>query len=314
MSRHTILGAGGAIANELAPLLLANNVPLRLVSRSGRAVPGAEVIAADLTDLAATKRAVKGSSVVYLLAGLPYDIRVWRAQWPQIMSNVITACKEASARLLFFDNVYMYGRVQGAMTEETSFRPVSRKGEVRAHIAQQLLDEMHRGTIEALIARSADFYGPAGDRTSVPNLLVFSRLAQGKTGQWLCNADVPHSLTYIPDAARSLALLAQRDAAFGQTWHLPTAANPMTGREFIMAAATAMHRPASVAVLPAWMMSALGIFNRTVREAVEMSYQNEQPYLFDSTRFNTTFDFTPTSYEDGIRRTAEYQQKIGVGG
>ena len=31
---HTILGAGGAIANELAKVLLANNQALRLVSRN----------------------------------------------------------------------------------------------------------------------------------------------------------------------------------------------------------------------------------------------------------------------------------------
>jgi nucleoside-diphosphate-sugar epimerase len=305
---HTILGAGGAVSNELMPLLIADKVPLRLVSRSGKAVIGAESIAADLTDLAATKRVVQGSSVVYLLVGLPYDIRVWSVQWPKIMSNVIEVCKEASARLLFFDNVYMYGRVQGHMTEQTPLRPVSRKGEVRARIAQQLLDEMNAGKIDALIARSADFYGPAADRTSVPNMLVFAKLAQGKTAQWLCNADVPHSLTYIPDAARALALLAQRDDAFGQTWHLPTAPNPMTGREFISAAATAMNRRNGVSVLPKWMMSIGGLFNRTIREAVEMAYQNEQPYLFDSTKFNTAFGFVPVSYADGISRTAAHQQ------
>jgi nucleoside-diphosphate-sugar epimerase len=306
MGLHTILGAGGAISNELAPILQADHVPLRLVSRRGLPAQGAETVAADLTDPEATRKAIAGSTVAYLLVGLAYDIQVWREQWPKIMSNVIAACKESGTKLIFFDNVYMYGRVQGAMTEETPFHPVSRKGEVRAQIAKQLLDEMGGGKIEALIARSADFYGPGGDRTGVPNMLVFSNLARGKKAQWLCRLDQPHSFTYVPDAARAVYLLAQRESAFGQTWHLPTAGNPMTGREFIQAAAAAMGRPYGASGLPKWMMSMAGLFDRTVKEAVEMAYQSEMPYRFDSTKFNAAFGFEPTSYQEGIEQTAKW--------
>jgi hypothetical protein len=74
---------------------------------------GAESVTADLSDLDQTVRAVAGSSVVHLLVGLKYDVREWRVLWPRIMSNTIEACKRAEARLIFFDNVYMYGRVAG---------------------------------------------------------------------------------------------------------------------------------------------------------------------------------------------------------
>jgi len=305
MALHTILGAGGAIGNSLVPILQAENAPVRVVSRGAVPHAGVEAVAADLTDIAATRKAVNGSSVVYLLAGLKYDIRVWTVQWPKIMSNVIQACKESSSRLIFFDNVYMYGPVRGKMTEETAFHPSSAKGQVRADIALQLLDEMQSGSIEALIARSADFYGPGGERTSVPNMFVFAKLAQRKKAQWLYNADVTHSFTYIPDAARSLYLLALRDDAFGQTWHLPTAANPITGREFVAAAAAAMGGPNGLTVMPKWMVSFGGLFDRAAKEAVEMAYQNELPYLFDSSKFNSAFDFEPAPYKEGILRTAE---------
>src|SRR5271165_7066814 len=110
MALHTILGAGGAVGDDLTTILLADRVPVRSVSRTHRTENKAvEHVAADLTDLAATKRAVQGSSVVYLLVGLPYDIRIWSVQWPQIMTNVIEACKQSASRLIFFDNVYMYG-------------------------------------------------------------------------------------------------------------------------------------------------------------------------------------------------------------
>ena len=55
------------------------------------------------------------------------------------MRNVVAACQSKNARLVFFDNVYMYGRVAGAMTETTPISPCSRKGGVRARIADYLM-------------------------------------------------------------------------------------------------------------------------------------------------------------------------------
>jgi uncharacterized protein YbjT (DUF2867 family) len=113
----TILGAGGAIGNELVKVLRAKNQPFRLVGRNPQAAPGAtETRAADLTDKDQTIRAVAGSSIVHLLIGLKYDHKLWAEMWPRVMSNTIEACKRAGAKLIFFDNVYMYGKVSGPMT------------------------------------------------------------------------------------------------------------------------------------------------------------------------------------------------------
>lgn len=145
----TILGAGGAIGNELVKLLAASNLPFRLVGRNLRATLGAtETVAADLADKDQTIRAVAGSKVVHLLVGLKYDYNVWREMWPRVMDNTIEACKRASAKLVFFDNVYMYGKVGGPMTEETPFNPCSKKGEIRAKIATTLINEWKSGIHE----------------------------------------------------------------------------------------------------------------------------------------------------------------------
>src|SRR6476619_3652859 len=217
----TILGAGGVIGNELVKLLAATNQPFRLVGRNPKATSGAtETVAADLTDRDQTVRAVAGSSVVHLLVGLKYDRRVWQDMWPRIMSNTIEACKRAGAKLIFFDNVYMYGKVSGPMTEETPFSPCSKKGEIRAKIATTLINEWKSGALTAMIARSADFYGPDA-LNAVPNLLVFEPFAKKRKASWLVNAGVPHSLTYTPDAAQGLVQLAERESAWNQTWHLP---------------------------------------------------------------------------------------------
>ena len=301
--KHIILGAGGAISNVLSCELIVRGESVRLVSRSGREVAGAESVRVDLLDPVSAQQAVDEGSTVYLLAGLPYRTAVWREQWPQIMRNAIEAVASRGGRLIFFDNVYMYGRVDGVMTEETPIHPASRKGEVRARIASDLLDAARRGRIKASIARSADFYGTDAT-TSVLNRLVFQPLAQGKKARWLVNADVPHSFTYIPDAARALPLMAGADDSWGQVWHLPTAAPPLTGRELVAAAARALNAAQRLRVLSPWMLRLAGIFNGDIAESVEMLYQSALPYRFDSSKYERRFGVQPTPYATGITETA----------
>jgi nucleoside-diphosphate-sugar epimerase len=268
----TILEAGGAIGNELVKLLATKNQPFRLVGRIPKATPGAaETLSADVTDRDQTVRAVAGSNVVHLLVGLKYDRRVWQDMWPRIMSNTIEACKRAGAKLIFFDNVYMYGRVSGPMTEETPFNPCSKKGEIRAKIATMLINEWKSGALDAMIARCADFYGPDA-RNAVPNLLVFQPLARNRKASWLVNDGVPHSFTYTPDAAQSLMQLAGRPNAWNQTWHVPTTPNPLTGREFVALAAKEFGVVPRHRVLSRPMLRVAGWFDPLVAESYEMLY------------------------------------------
>ncbi|HXJ44953.1 MAG TPA: NAD-dependent epimerase/dehydratase family protein, partial [Bryobacteraceae bacterium] len=110
MMLTTILGAGGPIGDELCMILAAEGQLFRAVSRKAKLVAGAEFVAADLADREQAIRAVAGSGVVHLLVGLKYDLGVWQELWPRIMANTMEACKRAGAKLVFFDNVYMYGR------------------------------------------------------------------------------------------------------------------------------------------------------------------------------------------------------------
>ncbi|MFW6372035.1 MAG: NAD-dependent epimerase/dehydratase family protein, partial [Bacteroidota bacterium] len=156
--KHTLLGAGGAIGISYAHELINKKEKVRLVSRSGAGMEGAETVKADLSNFQQTAEAVKGSDIVYLFAGLLYDKKVWAELWPKIMAVCTEACKQEEARFVFFDNVYMYGKVDGKMTEETPYNPWSKKGEVRAGIAKSLEGEFKAGNLQVIIARAADLY------------------------------------------------------------------------------------------------------------------------------------------------------------
>jgi nucleoside-diphosphate-sugar epimerase len=260
-------------------------------------------VGADITDKDQTVRAVAGSRVVHLVVGLKYDHKLWQEVWPRVMQNTIEACKRAGAKLIFFDNVYMYGRVNGPMTEETPFNPCSKKGEVRAKIATALINEWQSGTLTGMIARAADFYGP-DTLNGVPNLLVFQPLSRNQKASWLVNDSVPHSYTYTPDAAQSLVQLAERATAWNQTWHVPTTPNPLTGKEFVTLVAKDFGVTPKYRILKRPMIRFAGWFNPLVGESYEMLYQSDSPYLFDSSKFAREFGFAGTPYADGIRATA----------
>jgi len=300
---QTILGSTGIIGTELAGALTQYTDKIRLVSRNPKRVnPTDQLVIADLTNFNEVVTAVEGSEVVYLTAGLQYKINVWQTQWPLIMKNVIEACKKHKTKLVFFDNVYAYGLVKGWMKEDTLVNPSSKKGEVRALIAQMIMSEVEKGHLDAIIARAADFYGP-NTLLSFATVTVFHNLKKGKTAQWFVDANKKHSMTYTPDAGKATAILGNTPSAYNQIWHLPTDKNVLTGKEFIELAAKEFGVEPKFMVLKKWMIQMVGYFVPVVKESYEMLYQNEYDYLFDSTKFEKTFNFTPTSYQDGITET-----------
>ncbi len=306
MSLNTILGAGGVVANELAKILIDEKQEVRLASRTGRTMQGAVSMKADVAMLDQAVEAVKGSSTVFLCVGLKYDRRVWAELWPRIMSNTIEACEQSGARLVFFDNVYAYGKVEGPMTEATPYNPSSKKGEIRAELARRLMEEVKAGRLHAMITRAADFYGPFAEKVGIPNMLVFKRLTEGKKPNILVNGDTKHSYTFTLDIAGAMSVLAKSDEAFDQVWHLPTAPDPPTGKEFAALAAKEFGRHPSYSVLSNWMLKVGGLFDRTIYEINEMTYQNEADYVFDSSKFTKTFGTAATPYAEGIGQTASF--------
>lgn len=303
---QTILGANGTIGSVLAKELRNYTDKIRLVSRNPRKVNESdELFPADLSNPAFVDQAVEGSDIVYLVLGFDYNLKVWEEKWPTLMSATINACIKHNARLVFFDNVYMYDiNAISHMTEESVYNPPSRKGAVRKQISQMLMDEVKAGKLMALIARSADFYGPGNDK-SFANEMVYKNFLKGRRANWFIDADKKHSFTYTPDAAKATALLGNTDDAYNTIWHLPTDKNTITGREFIELFSKEMKVSNKLVVMPMWMVKLAGIFVPVLKEMREMMYQYDRDYFFDSSKFDKRFNFKTTTYQEGVRNTVE---------
>jgi len=299
---QTILGANGTIGSVLAKELSAYTKNIRLVSRNPKKVnEGDELFAADLSDPGQVDKAIAGSEVVYLMVGFDYKAKVWQDKWPKLMKATIDSCMKHNAKLVFFDNVYMYDvKDIPHMTEESQLNPPSKKGKVRKEIADMLLSHVKQGKLKALIARSADFYGPKNEKSFLMEV-VYKNFAKNKKANWFMNANKIHSFTFTPDAAKATALLGNTDDAYNQVWHLPTDQTKLTGKEFISLFAKEMQVPDKYSVLSMFMLKLAGIFVPLLREMPEMMYQYDRDYFFDSSKFNKRFDFKTTSYQEGVK-------------
>jgi len=299
---QTILGSGGIIATELAKALTNYTKNIRLVSRNPKNVNGTDkLLKADLLNPSEVEKAVEGSEVVYVTIGFPYTAKIWQKSWPVFMQNVIKACIKNNAKLVFFDNIYMYdANLLNGMTEETSINPPSKKGKVRAELVNMIMDAIKNDGLSALIARCADYYGPGVERNGMIREMIFNNFAAGKKANWLSSLNYKHSVTYTPDAGKATALLGNTDDAYNQVWHLPTASNPLTGRQWIETIAKAMKVDPKSQLATKFIVRIMGLFIPIMREMPEMLYQYDRDYVFDSSKFEKRFGIHPTSYDDGI--------------
>jgi nucleoside-diphosphate-sugar epimerase len=263
----------------------------------------------DVDDINKIDSAIDGSDVVYVTIGFEYKLDVWQKTWPSFVRAVIDACEKHKARLVFFDNVYMYAKTSiPHMTEESPLQPPSKKGQVRLQLHQMIMDAVAKNRIKALIARSADFYGPDTDKsvlieTGAKNLL------KGKKAQVFGNPDKIHTYTFTPDAGKATALLGNTDDAYNQVWHVPTTKDKLTTRQWLQMIAEEIGTEPKTQKIPTWMLRVIGLFNPLIKEFPEMLYQNEMDYIFDSSKFEKRFGMSATTPKEGIKMMVDYLKK-----
>jgi len=300
---HTILGAGGPVGKSLAAALANLNKPVRLVSRQPLLTNnGQSWHKADLTIQQEVIDALEGTEVAYLTIGFPYSTKIWREYWPLVMKNVTTACLHHGVRLVFFDNIYALSRDHlNPITESSPMQPSSKKGEIRAEVIKILMESVEKKGLLGLIARSADFLTLEENKGMIKPLL-YDRMKKNQRAQWICNAQVIHNFSYLPDLGKGTALLGTTPDVMQQVWNLPTDPTPMTGVDWIRLMAEEMPASEKYTTISAGMIRFLGFFVPYMRELVEMLYQYDRDYFFDSSKFNSHFNYLPTTPREAIQQ------------
>ncbi|MCA9987347.1 MAG: NAD-dependent epimerase/dehydratase family protein [Anaerolineales bacterium] len=308
---YIVLGTGPlglAIMDELA----AQKLPITLVNRSGRLnepLPAhTRLVAADVTDSAALTKICQGAGHVFWCTQPAYHR--WPQEFPAMTEAVINGVAPTGARLIFGSNTYMYGRPNGRpLTEQSPYAAHTRKGKVRAQMADMLLNAHAAGQLPVVIGRASDFYGPRV-RQSALGEMVFAAALQGKAANLAGDLDQPHSYTYIRDFARALVQLAHDDDAYGRAWHVPNAPAGST-HDFIRLLEAELGQPVKVRLAGPLLLRLVGLFSPGAGETVEMVYEFTEPYVVDSSAYTSRYGMQATPHTAGIRETvAWYRQTI----
>lgn len=308
---HAVIGGTGGAGSAIVRELMRRNLPVRIVTQSGRtaAPTGVETRRADATDAAALREALVGATVVYQAANVPYP--EWYEVLPKVMAATIKAAGQLGSRVVYVDNLYMYGPVTAPLTEVSPQDPSTRKGALRKRLADQLLAVYAAGDVAATIGRASDYFGP-GVTNAATGDRFFPPLLAGKRASWPVNADLPHSLTYIDDFARVLVTLGQRDEALGRVWHAP-AAEALTGRAFGNLCAAEAGTRGRVVAMPKIAFQALALFSPLLREVGEMAYQFAAPFVIDGAHYAATFGGAPTPHPAAVAATIDWWRAQGAG-
>jgi nucleoside-diphosphate-sugar epimerase len=257
----------------------------------------------DVMDPASVGQAIAGAAQVVFAIGFAYDRKVWRVAWPAAMTNVIAACAQAGARLVFVDNLYQLGPQTVPRTEVMPLSSRDAKPAILTEVTRIWQAAADAGRVKVTALRCTDFYGP-GVPVSHLGETGFAALARGKPAMLLAPPDTPHDFAYVPDIARAvLALLDAPDADFNQVWNMPCAPT-RTPRQILALGAEGLGVRPRITAIPLWTLPLLGLFVPFMREVADVGFTWDRPYVVDGSKFANRFGFTPTPFEVGAPVTA----------
>jgi nucleoside-diphosphate-sugar epimerase len=309
---HVVFGTG-QVGSALAAQLAGLGVAVRAVSRHRPAVlaGGVDWRAADAADPEAATDAAKGASVVYQCVNAPYT--QWPERFPPLQRGVLTAAERTGALLVVLENLYGYGPTGGRpITEDLPLAATGAKGVTRAAMTAELLAAAGAGRVRIAIGRASDFFGPGVTRGSVLGERVFGNALAGRRADFIGHPDLPHTYSYVPDIAAGLARLGTDARAEGQVWHLP---GPPTGttRALLDLVAHEAGHPVGIRPVPKLALRALGLVNPMLRELAETSYQFDQPFILDTSKYQAAFGAAGTPLADAVAATvAWYRTRPGT--
>jgi nucleoside-diphosphate-sugar epimerase len=305
---HVVFGTG-PVGSWIASKLVEGGETVRAINRSGKTndlmPPGVEIVSADASDAQQASAAAQGATVIYQALNPPYH--QWAELFPGLQAGALAAAKTNGARYVSIDNLYLYGLVDGAITEDSPIAPSSRKGALRASMAADVLAAHKAGDVPAAILRSSDYYGP-GVTVSAFGARTFEPLLAGKGGEATGNADVPHSFAYIEDVALAAVALGTNDEALGQVWFTPHA-GAQTQRAMIEEASNQLGFKPRVSTVSPLMLRMVGLFSPPVREMGEMMYEFTNPFIVDSSKSERALGLSATPISEGLARTIAWYRK-----
>lgn len=306
MKKVLVLGASGGMGYSIVKELAQRGIDVVAFARGKEKLnklfqneEKVTIKSGDVFDLVSLKEASDGVDTIFQAMNIPYS--EWEQNLPVMMNNILETAKYADAKLVLVDNIYAYGRNPGQLvTEETLKQPHTKKGNIRL----QLETMVKQSNQLFLIAHFPDFYGPNATNTILN--YTFEGVIKNKKALFVGDKKIAREYIFTPDGAKALVELALNDSAYGQNWNIP-GSGVITGDEIVEILREHTGYRKKIGTVTKGMVKFLGLFDKNMREVVEMLYLTEDPVVLDGGKLEQTIKSIPrTPYEDGVKQTIDY--------
>ncbi len=278
MKKSLVLGATGGVGGETARALIAHGWHVRGLTRTPREGDGIEWVTGDAMDRDAVLAAAAGVHAIVHAVNPPGYLD-WEKLVQPMLDNSIAAAKANGARLALPGTIYNYDPAASpVIAPDSPQQPRTRKGAIRVEMERAI----EQSGVKAVILRAGDFFGPRPGNSVVSQAMVTAGRPVGRRVMVVGKRGVGHAWAYLPDVGEAFARLLDRDdlPRFAR-YHFAGYWDGDAGQ-----IAAAIGRAAGHEVttwrLPWALLPLVGLFNRTMREMVEMRPYWEHPVRLDN--------------------------------
>jgi len=133
-----------------------------------------------------------------------------------------------------------------------------------------------------------------------------TRLAGNKISIFIGNLKIPRDYVYLPDAAKMIVEIANRDDSYGENWNIP-GAELISGKEIIKIAREITGNKKLVIPLNKNVIRISGLFDPVMKEVVEIMYPTEEGFTLRGEKYeNRIGEIIATPYKGGLKETLNF--------
>lgn len=255
----------------------------------------------DIFDYQTIVNAAKGADVMFQCANVKYQ--EMEEQLQLLGESVMKAADTLGMKIVVVDGIYVYGHQIAKGDENHPQHPHTKKGKIRVEFENLIFSNKWKHA-KALIVRLPDYYGP----TSQTSYLQFTLegMAAQKVSVFLGNLKTPREYVYLPDAAKMIVNIAEKDDNYGENWNVP-GAGLISGKQIIKIARDVTENRKMVIPLKKKTIRLIGLFDPLMREVVEMMYLTKEGFVLSGEKYEKRVGPVPkTPFKKGLEENLRY--------
>ena len=316
MDTAIVLGATGGTGQAIVSELLTRDVKVIAFGRSENKLKSLmeeqdfnqrlSYKLGDIFDYRTIVEAAKNADVIFQCANVKYQ--EMEEQLHLLGKSVMKAAKVLGKKIVIVDGIYVYGHQVAKGDEKHPKKPHTKKGKIRVEF-EHLIFSSKWENAKALIVRLPDYYGATSQNSYLQPTM--EGMISHKTPIFIGNLKTPREYVYLPDAAKMIVNIAEKDDAYGENWNIP-GAGLISGKEIVQIAREVTGNRKWVIPLNKSAIRFIGLFDPFMREVVEIMYLTKEGFILNSEKYERRIGvISATPFRMGLEETLRLLMRKG---